>query len=128
MSPQDRDNDKIADICAAIEKINRYTFGMDLQAFQASELVQDAVLKNIGVIGEAVTKLSDGLKKAHPRIQWRDIAGMRNRVVHDYNRVSLMLVWNTIQDVLPEFLQAVRLMQAEIDSQATKPSASPKPP
>jgi uncharacterized protein with HEPN domain len=111
MSKLVRDADYLTDIQAAIAKINRYTQGMDLDAFMSSELVQDAVFRNIAIIGEAVSKLSTGLTKIHSDVPWVNIAGMRNRLVHEYSGVNLKLVWNTIQSVIPSFSARIAQIQ-----------------
>lgn len=109
-----RDNGCLTDIQIAIGKINRYTKGMNLESFVANDLVQDAVLRNVAIIGEAVAKLSAGLTASHPEVPWVNISGMRNRLVHDYNGVNLKLVWNTVEKVIPDFLASVKAIQNEI--------------
>lgn len=111
MSKQVRDADYLMDIQTAIAKVNRYTQGMDLDAFVSSELVQDAVLRNIAIIGEAVSKLSNELTKMHSDVPWVNISGMRNRLVHEYSGVNLKLVWNTIQSVIPSFSARIAQIQ-----------------
>ncbi|MDX9943615.1 MAG: DUF86 domain-containing protein [Azonexus sp.] len=111
MTKQVRDAGYLADIQTAIAKVNRYTNGMDLDAFIANELVQDAVLRNIAIIGEAVSKLSKELTEKHDDVHWLHISGMRNRLVHEYNGVNLKLVWNTIQTVIPSFSARITQIQ-----------------
>jgi uncharacterized protein with HEPN domain len=111
MIKQTRDNDYLADIQTAIAKVDRYTHGMDLHAFLANELVQDAVLRNIAIIGEAVSKLGKDLTERHPDVPWANISGIRNRLVHEYNGINLKLVWNTIQIVIPSFSTKVTQIQ-----------------
>lgn len=89
---------------------------MDLDAFLANELVQDAVLRNIATIGEAVSKLSKELTEKYADVPWVTISGMRNRLVHEYNGVNLKLVWNTIQFVIPSFSARItQIQQAQND-------------
>lgn len=85
MNTAQRDSGYLADMQTAIAKIDRYTEGMAFDDFISNELVQDAVMRNITIIGEAVSKLSDSLTGRHPEVPWLNIAGMRNRLVHDYN-------------------------------------------
>jgi uncharacterized protein with HEPN domain len=116
MTKQIRNIDYLADIQTAITKVDRYTHGMDIHAFLANELVQDAVLRNIAIIGEAVSKLGKELTERHPDVPWANISGMRNRLVHEYNGINLKLVWNTIQIVIPSFSEKVRqIQQAQSD-------------
>lgn len=118
MNKSARDIDYLADIQKAISKINRYTSNMQsLSDFVVDELVQDAVLRNIAIIGEAVKKLDKSLTTLHPDVPWGNIAGMRNRLVHDYNGVNLSHVWNTVKKVLPGFSGKI----AEIENSLRKP-------
>jgi uncharacterized protein with HEPN domain len=114
MSNPNRDNGYLVDIQTAIARVNRYTQGMSIEEFVTNDLVQDAVLRNIGIIGEAVAKLSKELTVKHPGVPWGDISGMRNRLVHEYNGVNLKLVWNTIQKSIPVLLaEVIRIQQEE---------------
>lgn len=71
-------------ILEAIEKIERYTKGMSKDEFFGNELVVDAVTRNIEIIGEATKNLPADFKKKHSNIPWKDIAGMRDRLIHFY--------------------------------------------
>ncbi len=64
-------------------------------------MVQDAIVRNIQVMGEAVKKVSAETRAAHPDLPWRDIAGMRDRVVHDYFGISLDIVWDVVKNHIP---------------------------
>ena len=84
-----------------LERIDDYTEGGE-EDFMASKLVQDGVIRNLEVIGEATKNLSDDLRSANPEIPWRQIAGMRDVLIHDYLRVNLGRVWQTVvHDLLP---------------------------
>ena len=74
----------LEDIRTAIEKIERYTAGMTRETFVADEKTVDAVVRNLEIIGEAVRRLPDDFKQTHGEIPWPQIAGLRNRIVHDY--------------------------------------------
>jgi uncharacterized protein with HEPN domain len=76
----------LEDIMLAIEKIGRYTSGMDQNAFVGDDLVIDAVARNLEIIGEAARQLPDEFRRVHTQIPWTQIAGLRNRIVHDYFR------------------------------------------
>jgi len=71
------------------------------QAFLASRLIQDGVIRNLEVIGEATNNLSSELRDANPAIPWRQIAGMRDVLIHDYLKVNLSRVWRTVITDLP---------------------------
>lgn len=66
------------------------------QAFLASRLIQDGVIRNLEVIGEATKNLSSELRDANPAIPWRQIAGMRDVLIHDYLKVNVSRVWRTV--------------------------------
>jgi len=75
--------------------------GLDQMQFNASKLHQAAVVRCLGIIGEAATKVSREFRDAHPEIEWREIVGMRHRLIHDYTEVRLDIVWGVLQDELP---------------------------
>jgi uncharacterized protein with HEPN domain len=77
----------LEDIMLAIQKIGRYTSQMDHDAFLADELVVDGVARNLEIIGEAARQLPEEFRRNHAEVPWTQIAGLRNRIVHDY------LVW-----------------------------------
>jgi uncharacterized protein with HEPN domain len=86
----------------AIAKIEEYLAGYDEDDFQKTSLVQDGVIRQLMIIGEAIKQLSDNFRQQHPQVPWKDIAGMRDKLVHDYLGVDLDEVWLTTQDDLPE--------------------------
>jgi len=97
-----RDADLVADINEAIARIERYTAGLTLDAFLADTKTQDATVRNLEIIGEAVKGLSFDLRKKHRDVPWQEIAGMRDRLIHHYAGVNWDIVWDVIQTKLPE--------------------------
>lgn len=95
----------IEDMLAAMGKIERYTSGMDQELFRQDEKTVDAVVRNLEILGEAVRQLPEGFIARNPEVPWRQIAGLRNRIVHDYFGLDLDLIWEVIQQDLPQ-LQA----------------------
>ncbi len=114
MSKEPRDRNYLEHIQDAIGKIHRYVAGKSEADFMADDLVQDGVIRNLEIIGEAVTKLSPELKAAHGDVPWGEISGMRNRLIHGYISVNLQIVWDTVEKVLPEFLAKIERIQQEI--------------
>ena len=95
-----------------LERIADYTAAGE-SSFMASRLIQDGVIRNLEVIGEATKNLSQELRAASPEIPWRQIAGMRDVLTHDYLKVNLARVWRTVDIDLPPLQEAVlRLLQA----------------
>ncbi len=88
----------------AIRAVERYIDGVTEAEFRANEMLQDAVIRQIQILGEACKRLSADLKEAHPDVPWRDIAGMRDKLVHDDFGVDVDMVWLTARDDLPELL------------------------
>jgi uncharacterized protein with HEPN domain len=72
--------------------------------FLQDHKTQDAVIRNIEIIGEAVKLLSDNIKKSHPHIAWKEIAGTRDKLIHDYFGVNIDVVWNIAKEDLPSFV------------------------
>lgn len=83
-----------------IEKITRYC-QKGRNAFFDDELVQDGVIRNFEIMGEAAKNLSTELRQANPEIPWRDIAGFRDVLIHNYAGVKIGEVWRIVEDVLP---------------------------
>ena len=83
----------------------------------ASTLIQDAVLRNLQVMVESTQRLSDALKSAHPEIDWRQIAGFRNIVVHSYLNVEPDRVWLVVEQDLPPLQRSVAEMLKELESE-----------
>jgi uncharacterized protein with HEPN domain len=93
-------------IADAIRAIETYTAG-DSEAFMADRKTQDAVLRNLEVIGEAVKRLSPRTLASDATIPWRSIAGMRDKLIHAYFGVDLALVWRVVESDLPPLAAAV---------------------
>ncbi len=80
---------------------------MDQASFEADFKTQSAVLYQIAILGEAVKRLSPEFRSQHPAIDWRAIAGMRDKLVHDYDKVDARRVWLTIQTSIPQLLSSI---------------------
>ena len=91
----------LEDMQESLQKIFKFTDGLDRDAFMGDELVIDAVLRNFEVIGEAASQLPDAFVDDHPDVEWHKMIGMRNRLIHGYFGVSTAIVWETIRQHLP---------------------------
>jgi len=111
MKPKFRDDDYLQHIEDAAAKIERFMAGKTDDVFLSDDFTQDAVIRNLEIIGEAVTKLSDSLKSANPDIPWLSIGGMRNRLIHGYFSVNLTTVLDTVRVMLPDFIGRVKSLR-----------------
>jgi len=96
----------LAHIMECIQKIERFTQG-GKERFLEDELVQDAVLRNFEVIGEAAKRLDEVYRASHPEIPWRAIAGLRDVLIHQYEGVELERVWAIVEKDLPGLKQSI---------------------
>ncbi len=110
MSPRDRD--ALADILTAIRRVQGFP-SPDRETFLASDVLQDAVVRNLEIIGEATKRLSDSCRQQHPLIPWREMAGMRDVLIHAYGRVDLEEVWITLSEQLPALLAQIEPVLSE---------------
>ena len=92
----------LEDIVEAARRVRLYIANMDSKAFESDPRTSDAVLRNLQVIGEAAKRLPKEFRAAHPEVDWRRMAGMRDVLVHEYSRVNLQVVWNAAAHDLPE--------------------------
>lgn len=81
-----------------------YLRGVSREAFDASDLLRDAVVRRLEIIGEAAARISADTLAIHPVIPWREIVGMRNRLVHEYFQVDTDVVWEVVQHDLPKLI------------------------
>ncbi len=95
-------------IVEAIDQIDRYTRGMSESEFSSRTMVQDAVMRQIQVIGEAANSVSSEFQDEHPKMQWSNLIGICKRTIPENITVNLANVWNVIQDDLPLHKQAIK--------------------
>ena len=91
----------------AIEKIQRYIAEVGYEDFTSNEMMVDAVVRELEIIGEAANNLSDDFRQNNARIPSRDIIDMRNVLIHDYAGVNTRIVWETCKKNLPELKKAI---------------------
>ncbi|OLO26626.1 DUF86 domain-containing protein [Alkalihalophilus pseudofirmus] len=93
---------------SAAVKIETFTEGLSFDEFVDNDLVSDAVIKNILVIGEATKNIPDQIRKQNPQIEWRKIAGMRDMMIHGYFSINYRIVWDVVQNKIPTLKQQIK--------------------
>jgi len=117
----------LAHILECIEKIERFTADGRERFFQDA-MVQDAVLRNLEVIGEAAKRLDDAYRGAHPEVPWRALAGLRDVLIHQYERVDLEKVWAILEKELPPLRGAIAAMLPPLEQLERKLGGEDEPP
>lgn len=98
----------LEDILESIKKIDSYGKGIKWREFERNGQVQDAVMRRLEIIGEAVKRVSETTKKVNPAIPWKQISGMCDILIHEYGEIRLERVWKTIQDDLSPLKSGIR--------------------
>ena len=98
----------LSDILDSGAAIQEFVKGLSFEEFCNDRKTYSAVIREFEIIGEAVGKLTDELKRKYPDVEWQDIRDFRNLLIHEYFGVDLEIVWNIIQDDLPVLMDAVR--------------------
>jgi uncharacterized protein with HEPN domain len=101
MSKKDR-NILLNDVLESIQKIKKYTKGMNFQQFLQDDKTIDACVRNFEIIGEVSSKIDEDFKLNHSEIEWNRMKGLRNRMIHDYSGVDYQVVWDIISEYLDE--------------------------
>lgn len=106
--------DYVIDIIEAIEKIEGFARGLDFQDFKGDEKTVFAVVRALEVIGEAVKKIPANVKKKYRQIPWRKMAGMRDKLIHEYFGVDTKVVWRTIKEDIPKVKPEIEKMLSSL--------------
>ncbi|MEB3322507.1 MAG: DUF86 domain-containing protein [Synechococcaceae cyanobacterium] len=107
-----RDRTTLRDILRTLQRIERFPIH-DQQTFAQTEVLQDAVIRCLQVIGEATRRLSKDIRAQNPEIPWREMAGMRDVLVHAHDQVDLEEVWITLKEQLPPLKAQIEALLEE---------------
>ncbi len=102
-----RDDAYLLDMLLAARKAQQFNQGVTWEQFQSDDLLQNATMRQIQIIGEAARKVSPEFNQAHPEIPWHEIIGMRHRLVHDYFHIDPVRVWEVVEKDLPVLISLI---------------------
>jgi uncharacterized protein with HEPN domain len=103
----------LEDIQTSICKVLNYTKGYTFQLFEKDIKTREAVERNFEIIGEAAARIPEEFKKSHPEIEWRIIKDFRNFIIHEYFGINYQILWNTVQNRLPELENQIKKLMHE---------------
>jgi len=96
------------DILDAMESIRSFVADMDYKDFEQNDIISSAVIRKLEVIGEAAKQ--NGMRQKYPMVPWKDMAGMRDKLIHLYFGVDYLLVWITIDTIIPAVIPTIKLI------------------
>jgi uncharacterized protein with HEPN domain len=104
----------IEDIVICIEKIERYTSNVSFEEFCGNDMAIDAVIRNFEIIGEAVKRVPKEIKQKYADVEWKEAAGFRDVLIHDYFGIDIEAVWDTLRNNIPSFKkEIVKVLKSE---------------
>lgn len=103
------------DILEALKKIEKYTEGLSFNKFSDDTRTVDATIRNFEIIGEATKKIPQRIKKRYPQVPWKEMAAMRDKLIHEYFGVNLKVLWRTIKEDLPPLEPLVEEVLRKMD-------------
>ena len=92
----------------AIDKIDEYLQGISKKDFLQQTIVHDAIMHELQIIGEAIRHISSDFRKKHPNINWKEIVGMRSKIVHDYFGINLEIIWKAATEDVPKLKEDIK--------------------
>ena len=102
--------DYLRDILDTIEKVEHFTEAMDFERFSTDDKTVFAVVQALEVIGEAAKKIPKAIQRQNPEIPWREMAGIRDKLIHEYFGMNLLVVWKTVVEDLSKLKPVISLM------------------
>lgn len=105
----------LKDILEAMAAIEKFVAGMEFEDFKNDDKTSSAVIRKFEIIGEAIKHIPEEIRNKYPQIRWKQMAGMRDRLIHFYFGVKYDLVWHTIKDVIPKVKPIVQGILKDIE-------------
>ena len=104
----------VLDIVDSIEKIEKFTKGMRLQDFEKDDKTVFAVIRALEIIGEAVKRIPASVKNKYKQVPWKKMAGMRDKLIHEYFGVNTKVVWQTVREDIPSISSLMKQISREL--------------
>ena len=109
--------DYLQDIFESLEKAEEFIQGLEFEEFKKDEKTIFATIRALEVIGEATKRIPNSLKNRYPDVPWQEMAGIRDKLIHDYFGVNIEVVWNTVKQDLPSLRpQIKRIIEENVSS------------
>ena len=105
----------LADILDSARLVQEFTVGVSREELVRDVMRRSAVERHLEIIGEAVKNVSEEFRAEHPEIPWKEMAGMRDRLIHGYREVSLDIVWSTATEMIPDLIRQVEPLVPPMD-------------
>jgi uncharacterized protein with HEPN domain len=107
--------DFVEDIIDAMDKAEAMLSSADFETFEEDYQLNFAVVRALEIVGEATKRLPESLRQQYPDIPWREMAGMRDRIIHGYDAVNLRIVWETVKKRIPEIKPKIQQILADFE-------------
>ena len=107
------------DILDAMNKAEMFVAGMSYEQFENDLRTHYAVTRALEIVGEATRRLADSFREQYPDVPWRDMAGMRDRIIHGYDNVKLRIVWDVVKQDIPQVRPLIEQILTDLEDQST---------